>query len=591
MLEDAEPDREFEFGEDGSPGETFEPGDIQTPDPGQPPGDIAPPQNDTDTNGETGFDISLNRTAIPGQPVEVTVTYDDEPAPGMVVMFNGEEVGITDENGAVTGTVPFEEELRIAIEWSDDAPVEIEPHDGRTGVLDERTDESGTTTSMTGEMRTPTNWTMAPTGGATAPVAGGATAAVLGSGGFTTATESVATSSSTDSPVSTELASATEEGPEEEVVYEIETDAMVTVSGDVLPGNQVTVTALVGGSPIEGADVRIDGESHGQTDEDGRATVTLPGSSGEQTIAVERGAVSGEETVVIPELEVTAEADAPIALPFTSATVEAAYGNTSAVDAPVELAGEQVATTGSDGTATVQLPLSSSATLTVTDSGVSDSATVDNLFRNLLFVLLVAGVAAGGLVSIAVRQGPTVRGGLTRLVHAVRGLATDVRWVLITAATRSDVLVDLAFGRLKTTVEYVKALLTGKMGPSELRTAFLAWLTTRRGETRPDESTAHEAGDWEGSEAYVTVRTAWGRFLDNVSITDETTRTPGELATHAIERDGLPPEAVTTLRDTFREVEYGGRSASERLERVQRAIDDIDPAVEDVDEAHTGGAD
>ena len=40
---------------------------------------------------------------------------------------------------------------------------------------------------------------------------------------------------------------------------------------------------------------------------------------------------------------------------------------------------------------------------------------------------------------------------------------------------------------------------------------------------------------------------------------------------HAVERDGLPTRPVGTLRDTFREVEYGERPASERVERARRA--------------------
>jgi hypothetical protein len=78
------------------------------------------------------------------------------------------------------------------------------------------------------------------------------------------------------------------------------------------------------------------------------------------------------------------------------------------------------------------------------------------------------------------------------------------------------------------------------------------------------------------SEARLTVRDAWRRFLGRVSVRRAWTKTPGELADHAVERDDLPPDAVHTLRDVFREVEYGDRSASERLDRVQRALERVE---------------
>jgi hypothetical protein len=74
----------------------------------------------------------------------------------------------------------------------------------------------------------------------------------------------------------------------------------------------------------------------------------------------------------------------------------------------------------------------------------------------------------------------------------------------------------------------------------------------------------------------LTVREAWSRFLDAVSANTAVTRTPGELARHAIEEDGLPEQPVTELRDTFRAVEYGHRSPSDRLDRVQEAIEQIE---------------
>jgi hypothetical protein len=80
--------------------------------------------------------------------------------------------------------------------------------------------------------------------------------------------------------------------------------------------------------------------------------------------------------------------------------------------------------------------------------------------------------------------------------------------------------------------------------------------------------------------SYRSIREAWGRFLGVVSISRARTKSPGEIATHAVEVDGLPPDAVATLRDVFREVEYGGRSPDDRLQRVEVAISDIEAHLE-----------
>ncbi len=73
------------------------------------------------------------------------------------------------------------------------------------------------------------------------------------------------------------------------------------------------------------------------------------------------------------------------------------------------------------------------------------------------------------------------------------------------------------------------------------------------------------------------------------------TRTPGEIATHAIERDGLPPAAVRTVRDAFRAVEYGQRDPQEHVAAVEDAIRHIETAAgqqssatDDTDDATEG---
>jgi hypothetical protein len=93
------------------------------------------------------------------------------------------------------------------------------------------------------------------------------------------------------------------------------------------------------------------------------------------------------------------------------------------------------------------------------------------------------------------------------------------------------------------------------------------------------ESVAGGDGDGEQSD-YRTFREAWAAFLDALSVRRPQRHTPGELAEHAVEREDLPAEAVETLRDEFRAVEYGRREPSARLERVERASSAIEAELE-----------
>jgi hypothetical protein len=87
---------------------------------------------------------------------------------------------------------------------------------------------------------------------------------------------------------------------------------------------------------------------------------------------------------------------------------------------------------------------------------------------------------------------------------------------------------------------------------------------------------ADERPEADPDDAYVSIREAWVRFLTVTSVADAQTTTPGELARHAVHRDGLPREPVRTLRDAFREVEYGNQSPERRLRRVTQAIEAIE---------------
>jgi hypothetical protein len=211
----------------------------------------------------------------------------------------------------------------------------------------------------------------------------------------------------------------------------------------------------------------------------------------------------------------------------------------------------------------VALPWRPSATIAVDARGQRTQTTL----TGLLFV--PAGIGVGVLAVVGVVTGVLYRRGvggrqIARTVRAAwRAVGRTLRRGFLAIVTDGDRYVSHVASQ-------IAGLFTGRTTPSGLWREFTGWLggLGTFGGGDPDQR--------RDPEAEVTVREAWNRFLDDVSASSAETQTPGELATHAIEEDGLPERPVTELRDTFREVEYGSRSPSDRLHRVQDAIEEIE---------------
>lgn len=527
------PRGEYSPREEGSPGEEFTP-DTESQPGDRPPaepadsdtgedGETAPPE--TDEGGETPeaetetadeYDVSLNRSAVPGAVVTATVTLGGEPAPGRTVLFNGEVVGTTDEAGTVTGRVPYTEELSITVEDGGSAAALARPGTlGGDGLL----------------YRIP------------AP------------------------------------------GQAANVTVPVETNATVAVAGERVAGSTVTVSATVADLPVRDGAVLVDGERVATTDSRGRAEVTLPAEPGNVTVAVERAPVRTETTFELPDVDILAQPTLPLALPLTGATVEVHSAGDPVGGVPVRLDGERVATTDVNGTATVSLPIASSATVSVTALGLTRTTTLTGLFLNLGLLVATLLLLVAGALYVSYRRGYTPREILSILRRAPGVAVQYGQWLLVAAARLGDEALARALERLRRTWSYLLAAIRGRLSLAELRALLLAWLREKRrklgalasGDTSvgaPADATNGAAG--ETTSAYRDVRDAWARFRSRVSLRRPQTKTPGEIARHAVRRDGLPPEAVGELRDAFREVEYGSRSADERVDRVERALSAIE---------------
>ncbi|MDS0221741.1 DUF3488 and transglutaminase-like domain-containing protein [Haloarcula sp. S1AR25-5A] len=533
--------QEYSAAESGSPDEEFA---VGTPTGATPTeetatgGDGQQSQNDESEGTETGVDgtgdsdgpsdsgdgqtvsqsgefvVELNRTATPGAAVAATVTRNGAPVEGADVSFNGKPVGTTGPDGTVSGTVPYDEELTIAV----DAP--------------------GDEASLT-----------APS----VPRDSGRSFAVAG-------------------PQAQQSTNAS---------YELNTTASVSLTGEQVTGGEVTVTATVDGVPVRDGDVLVDGEQVATTDRQGRATVTLLTQPGNVSVAVERDAVSGNTTVSLEQLSIATSPTLPLALPVAGQTVNATMGGEPVTNATVAVGGEPTARTGANGHTTVGLPLASSATVSVSKYGQTATTTVGGLFVNAAGVLAVLGVFLGGTV-VGARRRNVTPGTLLDWMRAAHELAVST---LVGLAVVFDDLLGRFRTRLERTVTALRDLLAGRRSPGALLDALRAWLDVRLSAAEDAASeavaavSASESSENDGTPAArVTIREAWTRFLTHVSLRRYWTRTPGEIATHAIERDGLPPAAVRTVRDAFRAVEYGQRDPQEHVAPVEDAIRTIEAA-------------
>jgi len=574
--------------EPGSPGERFRPGEIQS---------LNETDDSNEGNSDGAYDISLNRTAVPGMAVEVEVTHEGEPVVAAPVSVNGEAVGQTGISGTVDIVVPDDEELHITVGepeliFVDDTPQEAD--------LNESMVESGMNLTVVGneswddtEFNVPFDkysLNESLTGDAESDSENESSdqevLAIGSAGGVASGDGRLYGPRQNDGVPSLEPTASegtdtrTTQEAEANATYSIETDATVTVSGDVFPGETVTVSATVGDVAIPDADVLVNGTRVATTGDGGRAEIPLPDDPGEVRIEVEREAVSGETTVALPELELTVETGV-LTLPLGTATAEVRAGDRPVVDAPIEVNGDRVATTGTDGTAEVRLPLSVSATVEASSYGMTEQATVTGLVRNLVLVLGATALVVGLPVAAVRRREFSLRGGVARLRWGVQATVRYAQLALVAVARHGDEWLWLGVARMRASVLTLLDALRGRVEPAELSRSFVAWLRAKRrrirlvlgrsagGENRNDEPV--EQG----------IRKAWQEFLTHVSVSQPSTHTPGELATHAVESDGLPAAPVRTLVDAFREVEYGARPERDRLARVERALDAIEPHAEE----------
>jgi hypothetical protein len=352
----------------------------------------------------------------------------------------------------------------------------------------------------------------------------------------------------------------------------------VSVRGSLVPNETVAVVATVGGEPLSGAPVYVNGTQVARTDGNGTARIAVPYRD---PVAFRVGRDGANATVVEPLDETLTVAVDGHRYPGATLTLTVTLNGTPVEDAVVKRGDETVAVTDANGEATVDARFTNAMSLAVTKGEV----TVDRRVGWILlpvYALVAVGLLLAGLAvarryfgvgtGVPVYPSELLEATLA-VVVAVSGAATAV---LEDLASAVEALLD----RLRESASVV-AFLAGlpalaRAGVVARWRRLRAWVVRRlnRGDT-PDPEAFEDAVDEVIADAAtddrtVTIEEAWERMVARLSVPNPDARTPGEYARWAVD-NGMPPDAVQRLTDVFRDAEYGPNAPDERQEETARS--------------------
>lgn len=361
----------------GSVGTSDGSGDVAdgTADPIPIPGDEMPPAE--------GCGVLLEDRPVPGTTVTVGVFDAADPLSDVAVRFNGDPVGRTDEDGRVSGQVPYNRTLAVTVDVDADCEFYRERFDANDTV------ESGLGSGVDGASASDRWPESARQSSGPADAFAGAPDVFGAEQAGTAAAQAGRSGNATGA-------------------YLVRGDVDLTVQGDPYPGETLTVRASVEGVPMPEATVEVGGESAGQTDPSGGVRLTVP--EGQQTVAltVSRGDFAGETTVDVLLLTASVRPREGLPVPGERAAVVAAIDERPAEGLRVRLNGRRVGETTSDGTLPLALPARPGASVVVSSERQTARVPLWQVYLptvgNLLAVL---GLGVVGVVGTRLLVGET----------------------------------------------------------------------------------------------------------------------------------------------------------------------------------------
>lgn len=378
----------------------------------------------TETDGEAEYQpppdepacviVIEDRNPVPGDDLSVAIIYEDEPLVGAHVWFDDNHVGTTDDDGRVTGQVPYEREFDIRAQ----VPGEVECTVGDVG--------GGPHASGV----------ESPPGGAN-QFAGTALSAVPQTPERPLLSAPASTSTATG--VDDETANTT-------VNVEVAGEVDLRIDGEPFPGEELTLWASIEGQAMANAIVRKDGDHVETTDEQGEASLVVPDDGSDSfELTVERGAFDGTTTVDVLLLDVALEPDGLAVVPGATDTVVTTVGDDPIEGATVTVGDREVGTTDENGTLAVETPVDPRTTIAVTAVDQTATTSVFDHYRLIgpLAALLVS-VLSVLAYWVAARRGLLFVWGAT--VAALTAVVAEAYWgtVGLTFVLGSVAVVTLA---------------------------------------------------------------------------------------------------------------------------------------------------
>lgn len=538
-------------------------GYAEAPDPANPAGDVEfSLGDDGETVSANGSDNSTgdgteaadrqlelyvsDSDPVPGTDLTVEVTQNNAPVDGAAILFNGEVVGTTDEDGELTAQVPYVQELTVLAQTGDASSAALADAPGdrtaaSTAGMDDHTLSQTFDTDSEFDIE-------------------------VGGGLYPDGRADVAVSIGGSNEVE---------------------DATVRFNGD---GEQQTDENGTASLPVpDDADTLVIEVSRGELTATEEVALDFDASVDSFPFPFAFGSASVEATTsdgrTIEDDDVTVyildEANADPTNTELNAVPESA--RTDLESSPVNIG----------------LPVASSATIVVEAGSATDTVVVENLLRNLgLFVLGTTSILIGGMVTYTRILGRSPSRDVERVGWSLKFGAIDLGWRIKRLGTTYnpfEALARVLEGIVDGIAAMIHALTTFQLPQLSIPSLTVPSLSlpsmpslssddvvagrsdteaeddegvpmARIGEFDPADPEIPETVELSNREL---IAAAWHELAETAGIEDVETTTPGAVA-RAARQSGLPDDAIEVLTTVFRRIEYGGAEATD--ERKTQAL-------------------
>lgn len=277
-----------------------------------------------DAERDGTVNVTVDGDVAPGNEVALTATHDDQPVRFASVSVNGQYVGETDANGSITVTVPDADEFEVEVEAESEGEQSVPLDDETDTDGDDREDDESDEADEDDRLNVTLEGDVTPGSSVTIvathdgyPVAGASVTVNGEQVGETDANGTVTTTVPDGDEFDVEV-ELEEEGKlkvplEEESVDDEKDEAEDTekdeegqldliVEGTLEPGETLSITAMHDGTSVTNATVTVNGDTVGETDENGSIAVQVPNSD-ELEIEVAADDLEAEMTVDFEDAE------------------------------------------------------------------------------------------------------------------------------------------------------------------------------------------------------------------------------------------------------------------------------------------------